>query len=576
MTVKAEILAERLEKLRLAFREQLPERVNTIQALVEYMFESPADPENINQLRQNVHSLAGAGGSFGFMMLSEKARELEQCLVPLIDGNIVPSSSELEVLGCLFNEIVDLADKGTDDDRDYTRMTHVSVRELSSSTYQASADARVEANLIYIVEDDLVLAEDLTIRLQQFGYKTKTFNDVASAEAALKQRQPFVILVDLGLPEGELSGPGMVARFAQEYSAVKVIFMSTRSDWQARLACARVGGSAYFTKPIDTRELIDRLDTLSTGKEDEPFRVLIVDDVEVLARHYSLVLESAGVDTTVVTDVSKMLDVIINKKPELILMDLYMPECTGIEAARVIRQINEYIDVPIVFLSTENEVSHQMEAMKIGGDDFLHKPIRDDHLVASVTTRAQRFRHLRSVMERDSLTGLINHGILENELERELSRSEREQSQLVFAMVDIDHFKSVNDNHGHQEGDKVIKAVTRLLTQRLRKIDIIGRYGGEEFGVILPSTTPEDAIKLLDEIRESVGSVLHSSDTGSFRVTFSAGLAAFPVHMDVSQLIRAADNALYKAKQEGRNRVICDADSLDNEAALERIARAVD
>jgi len=209
-----------------------------------------------------------------------------------------------------------------------------------------------------------------------------------------------------------------------------------------------------------------------------------------------------------------------------------------------------------------------MEAMKIGGDDFLHKPIRDDHLVASVTTRAQRFRHLRSVMERDSLTGLINHGVLEHELERELSRAEREQKQMVFAMVDIDHFKIVNDNYGHPVGDRVIKAMTRILTQRLRKTDIVGRYGGEEFGIILPSTTPEQAIKLLDEIRESVSEISYSSDSGPFHVTYSAGLAVFPVHSDVTQIIRAADKALYKAKEAGRNRVVCDDASLDSVSDL--------
>lgn len=565
MSIKSDILAERLEKLRQAFKEQLPSRLETIDGLVKKLFASPGDCENIKQLRQNAHSLAGAGGSFGFIKLSDKARELEECLAPLIDAEKTPSAADLEILGCLFNEIVDLADKGTDDFLNYSRLKQAAGRKSLTAESQDTAANEVEANLIFIVEDEEAIADDLADRLGQFGYKTKCYRDVASTEAALRKRQPFVMLVDLGLPEGALSGTKMVEQLRHECPGVQVIFMSARSDWKARLSCARVGGSAFFTKPVDMKELIDRLDTMGVDKKDEPFRVLIVDDVEVLARHYSLVLESAGVTTTVVTDVSKMLDAIINNKPELILMDLYMPECTGIEAARVIRQINEYIDVPIVFLSTENEVSHQMEAMKIGGDDFLHKPIHDDHLIASVTTRAQRFRYLRSVMERDSLTGLINHGVLEHELERELSRAERENNQMVFAMIDIDHFKKVNDEYGHQVGDRVIKAMTRLLIKRLRKTDIVGRYGGEEFGVILPATTPAKAIKLLDDIRQSISAIPYSSDNSTFHVTFSAGLAAFPAHIDVTQIIRAADESLYKAKESGRNRVICDELSLANE-----------
>ena len=121
MSIKSDILAERLESLRQAFREQLPSRIETINEFVKKLFAVPGDIETITRLRQNAHSLAGAGGSFGYLRLSEKARELEECLAPLIEHKKVPTDSDLEILGCLFSEIVDLADKGTDDSRNYSR-----------------------------------------------------------------------------------------------------------------------------------------------------------------------------------------------------------------------------------------------------------------------------------------------------------------------------------------------------------------------------------------------------------------------------------------------------------------------
>src|SRR6185503_1923102 len=133
-------------------------------------------------------------------------------------------------------------------------------------------------------------------------------------------------------------------------------------------------------------------------------------------------------------------------------------------------------------------------------DDFLTKPIGEDRLVASLTARAQRARVLRSFMVRDSLTGVLNHSRLKAQLQIEVARSRRQGRRLAYAMIDIDHFKEVNDRHGHPAGDRVILSLSRLLQNRLRKTDIIGRYGGDEFAVILPDADGPTAVKVLAEI----------------------------------------------------------------------------
>ena len=186
--------------------------------------------------------------------------------------------------------------------------------------------------------------------------------------------------------------------------------------------------------------------------------------------------------------------------------------CNGMELAEVIRQLDAFVGIPIVFLSAESDLDKQLFAMGLGADDFLTKPIQPQHLISSVTNRISRSLILRSFMVRDSLTGLLNHTAIKDQLAREVAQTKRRVAPLAFAMVDIDHFKQVNDTYGHPAGDRVIKSLSRLLKQRLREADMVGRYGGEEFAVILSNTDGATAVKVLDSIRKDFSQLRHLAD----------------------------------------------------------------
>jgi diguanylate cyclase (GGDEF)-like protein len=214
------------------------------------------------------------------------------------------------------------------------------------------------------------------------------------------------------------------------------------------------------------------------------------------------------------------------------------------------------LNVPIVYQSGESGLDQQMAAMRVGGDDFLHKPIEDAHLISAVSIRVERLRTLSSLMSRDSLTGLLNHISLKLALEAELERARRSGSNTTLVMIDIDHFKSVNDRFGHPAGDSVIKGLARMLTQRLRKSDLIGRYGGEEFAVVMRDTDAAQANAPVEEMRRRFAEIGHAYGNERFQVSFSAGIASAPPHAGVEALLNAADQALYDAKRGGRNRVV--------------------
>lgn len=534
---------EKLRKLQDKYIAQLPGKLNALNRVwLKALHEN--DIAGLNQLRQLAHNLAGSAGTFGFPSVSIEARNLEDTLRSLSDIEDLDSVAEESIADAL-QRIVSLVELGPNKQEHFTPVEH----EAAYTTAEFD-------RLVYVIEDDDLLAREIASQLYYFDYEVETFSSTQQAIEAIKLRMPSVMIIDVQLPDGDLAGPEF-ARLFNEFSTsyIPSIFISARDDWQARLAAVQAHGSAYLTKPIDFNDLLERLEQLTVRQLPEPFKVLIVDDMEVLAEHYATVLKNADMQVVTVSDIDDLLETLSDFKPELILMDIFMPQCSGLDAAKIIRQKDELLGVPIVFLSTESDPSQHISAMELGGDDFLQKPITDERLLISVRTRALRFRRLRSHMLCDGLTGLLNHVATKTHLESEISRAQRQKEALVFAMIDIDNFKQVNDTYGHPAGDRVIKSVARMLKKRLRKSDLIGRYGGEEFAIILPETDIDTAKKLLDDVRENFSQITQQTHEVQFYCTLSVGVTQLTAGDTHDSLINTADEALYEAKNTGKNKV---------------------
>lgn len=546
MPDKQQTKLDKLAKLQEKYIALLPEKLSVIHQLWLDIKQDRKNEARIHKFTRLVHSIAGSAGTFGFAQMGSTCRKLENTLNQLQE-KVTLSRAEQANIDNVLTEIDGLVERGPD-------VKQYAISEPMTRSDLSTADD--QARLIYVVEDDELLTDEIATQLKHFGFQVIVFHDATQAMAAIEKHIPSAMILDIQLPEGDLAGPELASQF-NDFSdkRIPLIFMSTRDDWNARLAVVRAGGDAYFTKPIDFTELLDRLDLLINDSNVEPYRILVVDDMEILAEHYATSLRNVGMVVEIVSDPTTIFNVIAEFKPELILMDIYMPECSGLEAAKVIRQKEELISVPIVFLSTEKDIQQQQSALQIGGDDFLQKPVADDRLIAGVNVRVERFRKLRSLMQRDSLTGLLNHVTIKLHLESEIIRSLRQQSTLVFAMLDIDKFKLVNDSYGHQAGDRVIKSLSRLLLRRLRKSDVVGRYGGEEFAIVLLDTNTQAATEILNDIREQFTKITHQTEDTQFTCSFSAGLATLPPITEINQLIYAADQALYMAKESGRNRI---------------------
>jgi len=202
------------------------------------------------------------------------------------------------------------------------------------------------------------------------------------------------------------------------------------------------------------------------------------------------------------------------------------------------------------------EERRQIAAMMTGGDDFIVNPVVEESFVATITGRAQRARQLAELMTRDSLTGLLKHPEIKERLGHEYARAGRNKSVLSVAMPDIDKFKRVNDNYEHQTGDVVIATLAHLLHRGLRTTDILGRYGGEEYLVVMPDTDAKNAAIKLNSLRTEFQAVTFRHNDEVFTCSVSGGICQSDQVEGLDEFVEQADKALYRAKERGRNQIV--------------------
>lgn len=543
-----EAIKAKLAAVASAYRASLPGRIAEMDSLCREFSTQPPSHDAAVELYRLAHSMAGSAATFGYARLAALSGALESMLHEA-------AREGAEILPGLIGDIrVHIAELS----REVGAMAAATRRDLPEYEVAESApDApgHIAHPLVFLADDDALFTRDLALRLLQHDYRVRTFTTLQSLRNALADGRPDLLIMDMIFPEG--SGADLVRELRLDSGRdFPVVFVSVDSGQAARLAALRAGGRAFIPKPVNTGRLIDTLDALVRRMPDQPYRILVLDDSAEEAAYYAALLKDAGMEVETLTEAMAALSHIEHFNPEILLADLYMPECSGVELVRMLRQIDAHLELPIIFLSGEQDMTRQVSALGSGADAFISKQTPPHDMVPLLTGMAARYRLLRSIMSNDSLTGLLAHSKIMDALARELARGSRNSTELSFVMIDIDHFKSINDTYGHPVGDRVLRALARFMKHRLRQTDYLGRYGGEEFSIIMPDTTVEQSRLVIDQLRQDFSSMEFEEGNANFRVTFSAGIAGSPPQAEASLLVEAADKALYAAKQQGRNRVI--------------------
>jgi diguanylate cyclase (GGDEF)-like protein len=517
----------------------------------EYLFDAPGrlaelrkdvaafragEGDAVPSLIRRFHRLAGSGGSYGFPDIGEIARGAERWLrtEPPAPG---------EVAAVRLEELVDRLAAAFD----------AAARELG-------LPARGPA-------------------VTEFGWRALVVGPEGALRAAVQNA-----LVNTGFVVRSESGAGEPRELKLSERPDLVVVIETPAGPDP-FATATAWSGAGPVRPrsivlVGSVETADRVRALASGIDtiipaervavdlptyaktlarigSPPPRVLLVENDPPQAEMITHWLEQANAKVTHCGDGASAREAMIRETPDLILTDIRLPGIDGLSLARLVRQDSRFSLTPIVFLTDRDGVADQIEALAAGADHFLTEPVDRELLTHLVINRAERGRRLREMVHRDGLTGLLNHATLMAELEHAVEYARRHGESFAFLMIDVDHFKRVNDRYGHLAGDQVLLHVARVFQTTARASDLIGRYGGEEFGMILRRTDRAGAGVLAGKLRSALmeqPAVVAGGETIPVRVCI--GVAAYPDDASTAgELAQLADSALYRAKAAGRDRV---------------------
>ncbi|MFO7603386.1 MAG: response regulator [Gammaproteobacteria bacterium] len=392
----------RLAALRDAYLRDLAHRLREVDRLW-YMLAGPNwQGIHAQDLHRLLHNLAGSGATFGLDDVSQAARKLEQKFKAIIRENRTASAQEREEMAEGFRELDQAVSAALDARPAIAR----------PQAYPGAANEHV----VYLLSDDTEAPARYRDELAGAGFTIESFSTSRAFLTKVKRHLPRAVIIDVVAPEKSFTDlPKLYQVLGEGQRVPPVLYTSMRSDIETRLTALKVGARRFFTKPINFPKLIETLKGLTEQVPREPYRLLIIDAVESQAAFYASILEATGMETRVINNPFYALTELDKFLPDLVLMDVDMEECSGIELAAVIRQDDKYAEMPIVFLSAESARDKKVLAMAYGGDEFLTKDITPEDLIAAVHAKARRSRWL---------------GRLRSELQSALQQNERQKIEI--------------------------------------------------------------------------------------------------------------------------------------------------
>jgi diguanylate cyclase (GGDEF)-like protein len=301
--------------------------------------------------------------------------------------------------------------------------------------------------------------------------------------------------------------------------------------------------------------------------EEKGNKVLIIDDNKLIRQLATTLLSKKNYNVLTAENGEQGIELAQSFKPEVILLDVMMPEVDGYEVCKRLKSNDKTKNIPIIMVTSMTESIDKIKGLELGAADYVTKPFDHGELQARVATQAkmknlwdelqEKNLILEELSKKDGLTDLYNHRHFHERISEEFKRAKRYKLPLCCVLIDLDHFKNVNDTYGHQAGDNILKSLAEIVVGNIREVDIAARYGGEEFALILPHIALKDAVIMANRIRTNVESEIFRFNDININITISMGVAGMLDNKASSynELIRFADEALYAAKANGRNRV---------------------
>ncbi len=544
-------LEDTLAALKEKYIKVLPQRLD---ALTEAVRQAHANPDNqtlLCEARRLAHNLKGTAASSGFEPIGNAAAQIERSLDAVRSGKTVSLEDEWLLIEAAMQVASSEADsvsrQGLSGPRGERRFENLRASDIA------------RARVLVVCQDDLPppvngSASALPVEIILAG---------SESEALEKARK---LPLDAALIDMSMEGKHNPCQLARElrglagYENLPLGFILASSQPEDRIAATHAGASVYLVKPLDDTALHKAMHYLIGVREGGRSRVLIVDDDDDFSSLISFTLGSEGMLVRSIADPQLIEEMMEKFSPDLILLDVNMPGVSGFDVCRLLRSTPRWQDVPILFLTGETGLDARISAFDSGGDDYLPKPVANVELLTRVKVRLERSRMLKERTDKDVLTGLLLRRAFMEQLNSLLAEAQRYNLNFCVCLLDVDHFKKVNDTYGHLAGDRVLSHFGQLLKRRFRVEDLRGRWGGEEFILAFRHETKDTMKGALTRALDELSITPFQGDHGeTFYTAFSAGMVSYPEDADnVHDLLQIADKRLYIAKETGRKRVVTD------------------
>lgn len=412
---------------------------------------------------------------------------------------------------------------------------------------------------ILIVEDNKTLAKLIAKKLQSATeFEVDVVFNMAEAKLFLQKYTYFVALLDINLPDAP---NGEIIDYVLS-KGQHVIVLSGNIDKEFRKKVLQKNIIDYVNKSgiEDINYIIQTIQRLQNNKNH---KILVVDDSVVVRKMMSTLLENLFYTVYTVAHGEEALGM-LKTHPDISLMitDYNMPVMNGLELVKETRKIFTKNDLCIIAISVHDDEEMNALFLKQGANDFIKKPFSKEEFSCRINNSIEALENLQTITNhanRDYLTGLYNRRYFFEHLPAYIHEAGQNAEPLALAIIDIDHFKKINDSYGHDIGDKVIVTLADILRSGTNHKDILARFGGEEFCLVLKNRNKTSALTILERLRNEVENLeIPCKNNKIITITISIGLALYNEEEGLEESIHQADMMLYKAKQEGRNRIVCE------------------
>lgn len=526
---------------RAVFLGQLEQRVAAIEENWGNLRADRWDSELLKSLYDRVHELAEAASQFRLIQFGENVFSAEVYLSSFVDASRPPSPEQSEEIDGLI------------------RLLRTAAEELTQpqAAVPEEPDTHRTIYLLYTAESPL---EQVGQALLGHGCEVVNSGDAEFLVAEMGKRQPDAIVADTALLAKFAPLSSEITRLEQQ-SAVKIplAFVSGSNSLKVRVEAMRAGGDAYFVAPFDIASIANQIIRLSEPQHPEAYRILVVEDDLAQAEFTTAILHKAGMETSTVTEPLRIMEALENFRPDLILMDIYMPDINGIELTSIIREDPDFHTIPIVFVSGEQNPEKQLDALSVGGDDFIAKPIKPKHLVGVVQNRIRRSINMRRAAgvdkTHDRVTGLLSRRHFLDSISRTIE-TPPEGYQTAVIHISPDQLNEIRDQHGLGASDTLMASLGNLIGRLIGPGDLACRIKDDGVAVMAHRATERELHEFAAHLGAAIATQPFSVNDQNVQLTASVGVCLFDDTLsDPTGMAIRAETACEVARGNGGNTV---------------------